>query len=90
MIYLLLVTASTVVSTKPLDIWSSIDVEEKKPLVIQQGSSAPTLRESITDSLSMEMLKRERESTPSITFRELPPREPLERDIERYLLNPGQ
>ncbi len=46
MIYLLLVTASTVVSTKPLDIWSSIDVEEKKPLVIQQGPSAPTLRRS--------------------------------------------
>ncbi|HDO1355880.1 TPA: hypothetical protein P2Q89_001310 [Aeromonas veronii] len=85
----LLFLVSTVSLTWPLDTWSNVDTEGE-PLVIQRDPPLPPLRESITNSLSSDMLKRERGSAPSITFREIPPREPLERDIDRYLLNPAQ
>lgn len=83
MLYLLIV-ASAASSIGTVGSLLTDDIKGRYPSLIQQEPSVLTLREHTTNSLNADMLKREQQSTPAITFREQAPREPLERDLERH------
>ncbi|HHQ4779323.1 TPA: hypothetical protein ACSP0C_003073 [Aeromonas veronii] len=85
MLYLLL-AASTAISSWSLDALPTVDTQQQAPSLIQQGPAVPSVREHVADSLSQDMLTRERkhEHKAPIQFREEMPHDPVGRDIEHH------